>query len=248
MSMFFGGGRLLALAISLSIAPAIGLYGSKACAATIVLDSFALPATGGNFYSFDPAAFPALVPTQPDPILSATRDLTVTVVGPIDWKSVNGTIGSAAEVLSVATWGDSGSTVLLNYHGLFLAGPIDETHNAVEFAFNFLEAGDLNMRITATGDEGTAVFDSATSSLGDIPQSSTPFTYIAPFDEFVVSGGGSPGSTPSISIMLNDPAGGPVTNLDFELTSIIILPEPSALTMLASLGVFLALVLCRRRR
>ncbi len=248
MRVVFGWSWLFALAISLGITPAMGLYGPKACAATIVIDSFALPVAEGDFYSFDPTGFPALVPAQPEPILGVFRDLTVTVVGPIDWKSVSGTIGSAAEVLSVATWGDSGSKVLLDYYGLPQAGLIDDTHNTVEFAFNFLEAGDLNMRITVTGDGGTAVFDSATSSFGDIPQSSTPFIYAIPFDEFVVSGGDAPGNIDSISIVLNDPAGGPITNLDFELTSIMVLPEPSTLSMLAALGVVLAFVLCRRRR
>ena len=48
-------------------------------------------------------------PTADASILGGERIFAISVVGPPDWKSFSGTIGSPAEVLSVATWGRRGA-------------------------------------------------------------------------------------------------------------------------------------------
>ncbi|KKL06639.1 hypothetical protein LCGC14_2594010 [marine sediment metagenome] len=241
--------------VALCITLTVGAFAPIVCADPIVIDSFAAPAAGANFFSFDAALFPSLVGDQPatipttdsSSILGDDRVLEVEVVGTPDWKSASGTVGSVNEVLSVATWGDPGSKVRLDYPGLSVDDLTDGgTNDAIAFAFNFLEAGDLNVQITVTGDGGTAVFDSATSA-GDVAQSSTPFTYAAPFDEFVVDVGDPLGNADTISIVLNNPAGGPVTNVDFELSSVTAVPEPSTLAMLATLCAFILGAVWRRR-
>lgn len=238
---------------------AMVVYAPNARADTIVIDSFATPSVGGDFYSFtfNPSASPPISPLTPGdmPIVipGVGRDLLVEVVGDIDWKSVIGTIGSVDEVLSVVTFGDSGTRVTLDYTSW--AGKANTsdltdggTNNALAFAFNFLGAGDLNVQITVSGDGGEATFKSDGSALGDVAQSSTPFIYLAPFDEFDVDTGNPLSNADTISILFNDPVGGPIANVSFELTSVAAVPEPSTLAMLLTLGATSLLAVARRRR
>ena len=66
-------------------------------------------------------------------------------------------------------------------------------------------------------------------------------------------GGGDPlGNADSILITLNDPTGGPVSNVDFELDSISVreskVPEPSTLALLCALGLSAAVAVSRRNK
>jgi len=239
--------------VVLGITLAVFVHAPTVRADAIVIDAFAAPAAGANFISLDVGLLPFFVGAQPvvpsvigEPsILGGDRDVTIEVVGPVDWKSAIGTVGSADEVLSVFTGGGSGSTVTLDYPSLLGANLTDlGTNNAFALAFNFVEPGNLNLRITVESGGNTAMFNS--SAAGNIGESSTPFTYIVPFDAFDTVG--PLASADSISIVFNDPVGGPLPNVDFELTSVAAVPEPSTLAMLWTVGVVSLLAVARRRR
>ncbi len=243
--------------VVVGITLALGVYAPAARADAIVIDTFAAPAAEVNFFSFDAALFPSLVGKQPDTvfvggsasILGGERELTVEVGGAPSWMSASGLIGGAGEVLSVATWGAPGSKVILDYAGLSADDLTDGgENNAIALNFNFLAGNDLHVKMTVVGDGGTAIFDSATSTLGNVAQLGSSFSYDAPFDEFVIDTGDPLGNADTINIVLNDPGGVPLANVNFELTSVTAVPEPSTLAMLLMVGVASLLAVARRRQ
>ena len=237
--------------IAVGITPALVLHAPMVRADTIPIDSFAAPAVGANFASIDLGLLPLFVGGAPivpsasgEPsILGGDRDVTVAVTAPIDWKSVVGTIGSGS--FSVYTGGRSGSTVTIDYPGLTNEDLTDlGTNNAIALGFTFVSKEGMNVQIMVTDNGNTATFDSL--AIGDIAGSTTTFTYLAPFNAFDTV---APlASADSISIVFNSPAGGPVPNVDFELTSIAAVPEPSTLAMLLTLGLVSLAAIARRRR
>lgn len=246
-------------AIALCLAFAGGWYAPTACASAINIDSFAAPGAGYDFYSFGVVSYPppvlaaipsALIPTtDPGSILGGERVLAVDVVGTPNWKSFAGTIGSAAEVLSVATWGASGSKVVLSYPAIPSVDLTDGgSNNAIDFGFDFLEAGSLNVKIEVTGAGGSATFDSALAPVGNVAPKGSPFVYTVPFDQFDKTGNPFLAAE-SIVITLNDLGGSAAPNVDFELdyVSATEVPEPSTVVLLLSLGSCLAVATWRRR-
>ena len=232
------------------ITPAIVLHAPMLHAGTIDIDDFSAPATEENFTSIDLGALPSFVGTQPTispvageaSILGGSRNATVQVQTPVDWKSAMGTIGNGA--FSVFTGGSSGSVVTIDYPGLTDVDLTDGgTNQSIALDFNFVEPGDLNLQIVITDGANTATFDSSTTA--NIPGSGTPFTYLATFADFDMAAPLS--SADSISVVLNGPA---VANMDFELSSIsavTAVPEPSTMAMLLTL-VLASLSLIVRRR
>lgn len=231
------------------------LGASSAQATTIGIDHFAAPADSVNFISFSFPSFTPVpsvtIPTLDASILGLERIFDISVVGPPDWMAFSGSIGS--DVLQVATWGRSGSVSTLSYPSVADVDLTDGgTNNVVDLAFDFLEAGSLSVKVAITGDGGnTAVFDSSAKALGNALPSTTPFVYSIPFDQFTISGGNPLANADSIVVTLNDPVGGPLANVDFELNSISVseqVPEPSTLALLVVLGISATVIAVRKRK
>ncbi len=250
--------------VTLGAMVVVALIASAVQAETIVIDDFSAPDQGGQIYSFDfvmptpgssaspftPKAHMEILDVQAPEIWGGERDLTADVVGDVQWNSASGEVGNGLGVLRLSTLGtESGTTVELVYPGPSNVDLTDGGANlALALDFNFMVAGDLdlNLKIAATGPNGTATFDSAASILGDVTESDDPFVYAAPFAEF--DNEGALATATSLTITFNG-LDIPVSNVNFELTEVsAVVPEPSTLVSLSILGIVLGLGAWRRRK
>jgi hypothetical protein len=120
-------------------------------------------------------------------------------------------------------------------------------NDAIEIAFHYLDAGTIqpetmSLKIVITGESGgEAVF---TDAIGESPD---PFDYTIAFEDFTFNSGTADLFTEvsSITIGFNETA--PVPNLDFALTSIAAVPEPSS-AILVAIGLLTGMAFVSRGR
>lgn len=235
--MFNGVRRSLLLAFPLAL-----FVAGSAAASPIVFDDFSTPA--------DPAVFVVGIntanPTVGDftgPGILGTRQVKVDAgPGPVPVASYAGYVGDGSFYVNTS---NPGAGVILEYDFTGLTPPgIDiggSGNTAFKIDFNFLNSGfsgDVPLTIFADGGNG----ESATFT-GNITESGSPFAFFAPFDQFVNTPG--MGDTVVKLVFLFNNTN--IPNVDFEITRVAAVPEPSTLA-LAGLGLAFGCVAVRRRQ
>ncbi|MBN2473996.1 MAG: PEP-CTERM sorting domain-containing protein [Pirellulales bacterium] len=250
---------MFSLAIGLFFVCALVVNPAATLANTIVIDSFDNPNPGTNFFVPGLAPWgsgnPFLNKDTVVGVLGGERDILVQVVGTPLPISAAGIIGYEPVygngVLEVGTYGRAGTRVTAQYDGVDMdssgalvdakgLGPVDLTDGGVndrlQLAFNSVDGGNalaLGLAVTAVGAGGTPT----TVNLL-VPESGTPFVYDIPFAAFPVN---VFGSVESLTFEFNN-SGTPTPNVDFELDSVVAVPEPSTLVSLSALGALLVVV------
>ena len=229
----------------------VGLILVQAAAAQPVIDDFSVP---------DPVGAVVINLLDPDPTLIETADVLLAAVGGerdilLDVLGVSGPVsfsGSIGGGTFLFNSGAIGVAVILQYDGLDsdTVGPpaslvnseglgvVDLTSIGGAFFLDFLsiEGGPVQttgIEIEVHGGGGSAQFG------GQIPDSATPSTFLAPFGGF--SNAGVLQSATSIELRINP---GGASNVDFELDAVGV-PEPATVCLL---GLGSLALLWRRQR
>jgi len=201
----------------------------------------------------DPSLVQTPSPPMPDtPILGGERDILLDVIGVSRLTSFVGGIGDGTFLFNSSSPGtaatiqydgddddpDGPPAALTNFEGL---GGLDLTLYGPAFELEFLsidggQAQSSDIEIEVHSSTSTALF------LGTIDDSAGPTTYPAPFAAF--SNLGVFSDVTSIEFRINP---GGAHDVDFELDTISIVPEPSAMA-LSALGLACLLGFAWRRR
>jgi len=255
-------------------------------AASIMIDDFGLPNPGDPFFisALNPDSSGRVLikhsvfEKDEEHLLGAERDVFVEVCGPPMAISAGGIVAfdpdSQLGLLQIATFGEAGTTVTVQYDGPdtldSVEGGLVNAYGLPEldltcgggndgFLLHFagtdgVEPDGLDIRVLATSPAPDGIDKRVAVYTGYCPNSYLPYDVFIPFSEFVVAGeaGEDPlsakevlSSVDSVTFEFNGHA---TPNVDFELDYISVVPEPSALMLLGLTAGLLVIMQCRRRK
>ena len=231
-------------------------YAPSLHAGTITIDSFDYPNPGDVF--FTPGAppwgtgNPTFISRTGFPegeVIGDKRDIYVEVKGDPTPSSAAGIVGYESVyqegILKLSTGGEPGTYLIAQYDGM-VGDPQDltdgGTNDRLRLTFDNVDAGDgseLALKVTVVGTSGSAVFTGTVAEAVSSTNRDILFTEFS--DPSVFS------SVQSIAFAFND-LETPVSNVDFEVDSIEVVPEPSTLVLLFGFGAFMLVAWSRRKR
>jgi PEP-CTERM motif len=247
MFRFFSVRRRLC---ALAVLGLLQLMWSPATAGHVVIDDFQAPNIGHVFYIMakpangNPSAIqsdpnPAQITTPSAGIAGGERDLFIEVLGSAQVGSALGIVGhnmtTGADELQVATAPGPPSVVTLRYNG------IDSGVNAQGMLVDLTGGGSNNaLALYVVGTDRGLNLDATvvdTNGLTSTYHGKVAFggeyTKLVPFSAFV--GNASFSAVSSLTFMFNASQGAnapSLRNVDFRITSISAVPEPSSLVLL----------------
>ncbi len=195
----------------------------------LVIDDFGTPDPYQVYNISDEYSAPLVVEADDPRILGGQRDLLVEIDGEPTTVSSQVQIG-VDQGLRLAS-ASPGTTITLQYDGVDVdptdqlsvgetfASPIDLTaggaNTGLRIDFDMVEAGlsasEMDIRITATGQTGSAEY------VGAVPEANNP-SFFVPFTSFTATGSFSFVALSGLQVVLNESA---EPNVDFNLDSIV---------------------------
>jgi len=243
------------------------LLAATPAAEAIVLDDFSLPDPGHVTFMPDSPSHPntALVEQNAANVVGGQRDVFIETFGQPQILSAGLIVGYDDDfdlaALQVATFGNPGTSVTLQYDGFDPPGAsgaqlfnvrnmtIDLTDDGLDsqlllkmFSSDGADPAGLDLQITATN---PTLGSTTLATPHFIPNEVAPFEYVVPFSDFTTP---TPNTffrqIDSLTFVFN---GDGTPNVDYEVDSISTIPEPSVLWLLGG-SVLAAAVAVRWRR